>query len=157
MGAKHREVRTLPGPIESYISKMRNIGFSGLKYRILNEQPLSDGLLFLIEHGVSFSSWGENIRLALIYQGNQTIADIYSESVLPTQVFDFGKNKENVAMLFNYLMRENSHLQQGYSQEQHNETWAPQTNENNSIVCPNCGREVGITDNFCYICGAKLK
>ena len=157
MGAKYSEIRTLPGPIEFYINKIRNIGFYDTKYNVLNEQPIVDGLLFLIEHGVSFSSWGENVKLALIYQGDYTIVDIYSECVLPTQIFDFGKNKENVTRLFNYLIQENLPLQQIYSQPEQNESCPPQAEANKSIVCPNCRRVLNITDNFCWGCGTKLK
>ena len=151
MASNSREVRTLPGPIENYIARMRNIGAAGLKFTIAGESPVQNGLMFLLSHSISFSSWGETIKVYLIAQGNQTVVDVYSECALPTQIVDWGKNKENVAKVFGYLMQGGA--QQSYYQPQQNCAQPQQ----NAVVCPNCGKRLDPSFVFCDNCGTRVK
>ena len=157
MAVNHREYRILPGLIEYYIDKTRNITASGLKYYISGEQPIPNGLLFILYHCASFTSWGENIKLALIWQGDQTVVDIDSECALATQVIDWGNNRKNVAALFNYLEQGIPPFQQGAAQPPRNETGLRQADTGGRVICPNCGRTADSTETFCSACGTRLR
>ena len=157
MAANHREYRFFPGSIEYYIGKVRSIPASGLKFSLTAEQPIPNGLLFILKHSVSLSSWGETIKLALIAQGDQTVADIHSECALGTQIVDWGKNRENVNALFNYLAQGNPYLGQGYAPPQQSSAPAPQAAAVGSVTCPNCGSSVEGNGAFCTVCGMRLR
>ncbi len=164
MAANHREYRFFPGSIEYYIGKVRNVPAAGLKFGISGEQPIPNGLLFFLRHGACLASWGESIKLALVAQGDQTGVDILSECSLGTQVVDWGKNRENVIALFNYLTQGNPYLGQGYAppqqsfpQPQQGGAPAPQAAAVGSVTCPNCGNSVEGNAAFCTVCGMRLR
>lgn len=157
MAANYREYRVFPGPIEYYIEKMRAVAAAGLKFTPSGEQPIPNGLLFILRHGVSFTSWGETIKLALVSQGNQTVVDIDSECALGTQIVDWGKNRENVNQLFNYLARPDPQLQQRFSQPRQSAPGAVQPAGEGSVTCPNCGNVMSGSGAFCTACGMRLR
>ena len=103
MAANSRGVRTYPAPIGVLVERMRALPWSGLKYQMKFEQPIQGGVTFHLSSKVSFTSWGEDIQVTLIDQGNQTYVDIYSACSLATQVIDWGKNQENVNRIMLYL------------------------------------------------------
>ena len=45
MASNSREVRTLPGPIENYIARMRNIGNAGLKFTLIRKLSSFFGII----------------------------------------------------------------------------------------------------------------
>lgn len=156
MAASYREYRVFPGPIEYYIGAVRSIASSGLKFSVTGETPIQDGLLFFLKHGVSFSSWGENVKLALISQGNQTVADIDSECALVTQIVDWGKNKENVMTLFRFLQQASERFQQNPMQYWQSQPRSPQAVTGGTRFCPQCGKALENARAFCTNCGARL-
>ncbi|MBE6742513.1 MAG: zinc ribbon domain-containing protein [Ruminococcaceae bacterium] len=113
MAANNRDVRIFPGRPDYYIQKLRNIAYSGMGFTFDSENNYSNAIVFNFRHGVSFTSWGEQIRVTLTPQGDNTVIDVYSECSLPTQVVDWGKNKENTSRIIMYL----SNNQQGYAQQ----------------------------------------
>lgn len=165
MGAKFRDSRVLPGPVDHYLEKIRNIYAAGLKYGVLGEQPTPGGVVVSLNHGYTPSSWGENLRITLTSQGGGTGVEIYSECAMPTQLFDLGRNKKNVAEIFDYLQsgapqQGYAQPQQGYSQPQQNFEQPQQNFEQPRQAggfCPNCGAAVGGNANFCPGCGSRLK
>ena len=149
MGAKHRETRVFPGPIDYYVNRLRNIYDAGLQFGITGEQPAQNGIMITMTHGMTFSSWGEKILVTLTAQGNQTEIEVFSECAMPTQLFDLGKNKENVAQILGYLASGAPQPQQGYAQ--------PQRQAGGFGFCPNCGNALNTDGAFCPNCGAKVK
>ena len=89
-------------PIMTLVGRIRSIQ----GYQIIRETPGGrGGVEFELIHSISFSSWGENILLHLgPINETQTRVDIKSECSLPTQMFDWGKNKKNVVTIMNYLL-----------------------------------------------------
>jgi hypothetical protein len=52
-----------------------------------------DGMHFRVSSGMSFGSWGENITVQRVAADRITVR---SECSFPTQVFDWGRNEQNV-------------------------------------------------------------
>ena len=68
----------------------------------ITQQPLT---IFLIgEHSVSFRSWGETIYITIRGVGNGSKVSATSEAKVPTTIFDYGQNKENLEVLLNQLI-----------------------------------------------------
>ncbi|MCR4594656.1 MAG: hypothetical protein K5761_06340 [Clostridiales bacterium] len=142
MAANAREARILPADMQFLLSMLRGIAASGLKYVYRGEFPVPGGVQVRLGHSISFSSWGEDITITMTAQGNQTFVDIFSECSLPTQIIDYGKNRKNVNVIFNFLM------QNIYAHNQ------PRPNAN---VCPNCGKPFDNVGSFCSVCGTKIR
>ena len=102
MGAKASDKVLVTGQLMYLVDRLRNIqGF-----RIVKEYPDGkNGVIFEMVHDISFTSWGENITIEM-YPLNeaQTVVDILSKCVMPTQVFDMGQNKNNVNDILGYLL-----------------------------------------------------
>jgi DNA segregation ATPase FtsK/SpoIIIE-like protein len=60
-----------------------------------------DGLQFRVQSALSFGSWGENITVLRVAPDR---IQVRSECVLPTQVFDWGRNEQNVKRFFATLV-----------------------------------------------------
>lgn len=105
MAAKYENVITLNIKIPFLVDKLRNLHNTGLGMILQGESPYGNGGAWLqIKHGISFTSWGENITVILTPVGmEQTSVLIRSECALPTQIIDWGKNKKNVEKLIQYL------------------------------------------------------
>ena len=63
------------------------------------------GVNFHMSASINFASWGEKIDLHMFpYNEQQTMVEIKSECAMPTQLFDMGKNKENVEKILGYIL-----------------------------------------------------
>lgn len=105
MAAKSQDTRVLNYNVSVIQEELRNPRFcSELRLELKSENPETWGVWYRFHHGVSFSSYGEKITISLtvIDQGS-TKVDILSECGMPTQIFDWGKNKSNISAIFNYL------------------------------------------------------
>ena len=60
----------------------------------------TNGIIFA-QAGISFSSFGENLRIKVSPNQNNTSCLIYfeSECKIPTTLVDYGKNKRNITNL----------------------------------------------------------
>lgn len=131
MAANARFYKVYPVEIAYFTNKIRSIAYAGRDYSYVSEQTFNGGIVINLKHGVSLSSWGENIRVCLTAQGDQTVVDIYSECVMPTQVIAWGKNQENVQFIFMYLeqgmpMQQYNPYQQPYQQPVYQQPYAQQ-------------------------------
>ena len=159
MAAKNREVRQYQANINFLVGALRNIPYSGLGYTFVGETPYGNGVMIKLSHSVSFSSWGENITILLTPVGEQTSVDITSECAMPTQIVDWGKNKENVFKVFGYLQNQLAAPQQQYAQQpvqQPVQQYAPAPAAN-EVVCPKCGNRLDTSFKFCNVCGTQLQ
>ena len=107
MAKQYSETVVVTAPLMLLVERMRNIQGQGFEVR--NEFPDGyGGVFFNMANGVTMSSWGEDISIHMwIYNNQQTMVEFVSESAMPTQLVDFGKNKKNIAnieaALFNGL------------------------------------------------------
>lgn len=93
-------------------------------------------------HGISFSSWGEEIIITLTPLTASCVnVDIFSECSMPTQFIDWGKNEELVARIFSYI---------------HSNIYYATTSSNTEkCYCFNRGKSISSDSIFCAYCGKK--
>lgn len=106
MAAQYAETRICKMPIMVLVEKIRRINITGEGFQYRTEYPnQTRGVILTVDHGISFSSWGETITITLnpMEPGITTKVDIVSECALPTQIIDWGKNKQVVQQVFGYL------------------------------------------------------
>jgi hypothetical protein len=72
------------------------------KEKTITETPFTIHLIG--EHSATFRSFGEIIRITITKNGNGSKVKAESESMLPTTIFDYGQNKENLEILLNQLV-----------------------------------------------------
>lgn len=99
MAAKYREIRrfrnfslsqnTLTSALEQCGFRVQHAGETSIRARAT----------------LNLWSFGETIDVLIGSFGTDTIVDITSSCVLPTQILDWGKNRKNVRRLFDQIMR----------------------------------------------------
>ncbi len=144
MAANYRDARVFNENINAIAQMLRVIeaNVKGMKYVVEYAQPY--GAVVQISHRLSFTSWGEDIKVMLTIQGDNTLVDVNSECVLPTQIIDLGKNKENVNKIINYITSCCAYHQTGQPVQ-------------TGVFCPYCGNPVDAAEVFCKYCGNGLK
>ena len=94
-------------PLDYFVQKLRVIDGAGLRVELKSENPTETGVWFRIHHGMTGASYGERITVTLTARSPfQTGIDIESVCVMPTQIWDAGKNKSNINVLFGYLEKD---------------------------------------------------
>ena len=94
MAANHSETRNFPADKEKLMYNAKLAMFASgfeLKY-----EDLKSGFI-MAKSGFSLFSWGENLHITVDDNGNVTIK---SESAMPTQIIDWGRNKKIVHKIF---------------------------------------------------------
>jgi len=101
MATKYTEYLELP---LSFEKSMNIIKFAVEQNHKLIDIDESNGSIFG-EVKFSFSSFGENLRIKVSPNQNNTSSLIYfeSECKIPTTLFDYGKNKKNITKLIGIL------------------------------------------------------
>ena len=98
--------RNYLAPAGSFSAMLRNIGGAGLNLKLVSESQTDNGAVFHIKHGLSPKSLGENITVTLSpLPGEGTGVHVASRCARKFQLFDFGKNENNVRAVFDYLER----------------------------------------------------
>lgn len=152
MAAHYTEARILNTtftPLQALLKDPVFCQILNLKFQseILN----GSNIWYCFDHGVTFSSWGEKITLSLtpIPQG-QTRVDVSSECRMPTQIIDWGINKQNTTAIFNYIISYLPHYQAALST-------VPNTTASsaNQKYCICCGTLLASDAKFCIKCGSK--
>ena len=119
---------------------------TGLTYA--NYTPLPNQVTFYYTTGVTFTSWGEEIQITIAAaSAEQVLMTIHSECAMPTQIVDWGKNKENVTRITNYINQNISR----YTMTPPPAAPAAPAQQ----FCQHCGNRVQ-GGNFCPKCGQKL-
>ena len=178
MAKKADGQNTYPVNINYFVQKCRAIESAGLNLTLKSENPSGDGVWFRIHHGMTMASYGEKITVTLTPTANGTHVHILSECGLPTQLVDYGKNKSNVAVIFQYLeqgMQDAVTQPQAPQQEvpaapepapaqaaAQEPTFAPETVPAPApapqfFFCKYCGKKLPVDAVFCTACGTKLE
>ena len=133
---------------EQIVNVLRERAFcSVLNLELKSENPTPTGVWFRFHHGTTFLSWGEKITITVTpLPGGITRVDASSECGLPTQVIDWGKNKQNVCNILEYVEKRLNSAAPTQAQ-------APTTCA--TKYCFNCGKQIGADANFCCFCGTK--
>ena len=91
MAASSQYAKVYNIPLDFFVQRMRYIQTSGLGMEMRGEAPVMGGLQFFLKHGVSLTSWGENVTVFLTDQGGATNVTIRSECALATQIVDWAR------------------------------------------------------------------
>ncbi len=111
---------------------LRNFHFQNYtNFRFKSEVPsYNNGVSFRFTNSVSLTSWGEEIIITITPDNSGALrVDISSECSMPTQIIDWGKNKENLNKVVGYLQnfcQQQNNIQQGYSQQGYPQQSYPQ-------------------------------
>ena len=156
MAAQHNQSINFNSPLMQICNVLRTPAFcSELNLELKSENPNPPGVWFRFHHGMSFTSYGEKITITLTpLAQNVTRVDVLSECGMPTQVIDWGKNKQNVCNIMECIARS---LPQTYMPVPPVAPTAPvQSAMPETKFCTNCGKQISKAANFCNHCGAKL-
>ena len=150
MAASYKNTYTINAGIQQLRDTIRSRDFAGrLNVEMKSENPTPTGVWYRFHHGVTFTSWGEKITITLTpLPDSTTQVEIHSECGMPTQVVDWGKNKQVVCNVYEYLEANAPNMPITSSQP---------TAQTPSRFCTSCGSPVDSTSNFCSRCGAKLR
>ncbi len=152
MAANSSDTRTFRANMHQLVALMRDPAFHAeLRLEYVSEAPSGPSMWFHFHHGVTFTSWGEKIIIGLIPVACDMVnVEITSRCAMPTQVLDWGKNKQNLEAIFHYIG--NNLMRYQYLQPA-----APQNPAPNSGVkfCAKCGTQLNSSAVFCASCGAK--
>lgn len=105
MAASSQGSQTLNVPIQAVINLLRDPNFhANFKFTYKGEYFGGYYSTFTYSHGVTFTSWGETVTVTVsVPPSNMVQIDIRSECSMPTQIIDWGKNKENVDNIFKFI------------------------------------------------------
>lgn len=174
MAAHYTESRILNTTFTPLMALLKDPAFSQiLKLKFQSEILNGSNIWYYFDHGITFSSWGEKITLTLtpIPQG-QTRVDVSSECRMPTQIIDWGINKQNTTAIFNYIISYLPHYQAALSTVPTQSTVSTPTEtafqsptpsaapnatvcSANQKYCIRCGTLLASNAKFCIKCGAN--
>ena len=165
MAAKHENTYIINASMEQLRAAILDSAFSTkLNVSMKSENPSPTGIWYRFHHGVTIASWGEKITITLTPMGNMaTQVHIHSECGMPTQIIDWGKNKQIVCNVYEYLEANVRRYPAGapqipgaqppqFQNPVQRQFAAPQV-----TYCRNCGVAVNGQAAFCMSCGAKLR
>ena len=149
MAANHSQSTQLNASMQQLLSVLRDPAFcSTLNLELKSENSTQTGTLFRFHHGVTFTSWGEKITLTLTpLSATSTKIHAHSECGLPTQVIDWGKNKQNVSNILQYIEK---NLPAAPSA-----AFTADTPAVGVKYCFKCGKQICADYQFCIHCGQK--
>ena len=92
MGKKYSETTSIPetgiAARDRILKALERSGFRNIRF-------IEETEIYLAETSVSLWSWAENIHIATTVSENKTRLEFTSKCALPTQIIDWGKNKNN--------------------------------------------------------------
>ena len=184
MAANYQTMNTYNAPYQQIRDMLMDPTFCTFnKFSFKVESPTYEGYILYFKNGVNFSSWGEEIQINITQlpgDPSKSNVVIRSECALPTQIVDWGKNKENVNKVINYLQQRINCAPQGYTPSVAPQNYAPnpapqyyappapqqpvynqappvqQNAYEAPKFCIKCGKPVTPDANFCMGCGNKL-
>ena len=152
MAANYMQTVAVNLDINQLAMLLRDPGFAaalGLKFQ--SEEPQHGGALFRYNKGITMLSYGERILITVMPAAvNSVNVTIRSECVMPTQIVDWGANKNNVMAVINYISA-NAYRYQPVRQPQQP---APQPAAQQGGFCPKCGAPA--KGAFCAYCGTRI-
>ena len=162
MAANHSQSVNFNAEIMQIVSVLRSPSFcTELNLEMKSENPSPPGVWFRFHHGMSFTSYGEKITITLTpFAPNATRVDVLSECGMPTQIIDWGKNRQNVCNIIECLQR---NVPQGSNPAMAAAptAYAPAAPTQPSTApetkfCVNCGKQINKAAKFCPFCGSQL-
>lgn len=164
MAANHNQTVNIPASMGQILTVLRDRAFcSALNLELKSENPSQTGVWFRFHHGVTFTSWGEKITVTLTpVSAEVTSVNAHSECGMPTQIVDWGKNKQNVCNVLEYIEKMAPTAVASASAAPAAAEAAPAAAEAapaaqaaNKKFCIHCGKQIDADALFCTYCGKK--
>ena len=168
MAANHTEVNVFNTDINSIMEFIKSGKFAGhLNLEMKSENPAPGGVWYRFHHGMTAASWGEKITITLTsISALETKVEVRSECGMPTQVIDWGKNRQNACNIIEHIEANVKSGAIAASASIGGEYGAPELEytKNDSSTplmgrthkyCHNCGTKLEADDRYCYSCGTK--
>ena len=165
MAKKSQEARHYAANINALAQLVRTFPAARSGFEMKSENPQGTGVWFRLHHGMSMRSYGEKITVTLTPDAAGTQVDILSECGLPTQLVDYGKNAENVRIIFQYIeaclasatQPQAAPAARGTAQPQQAPSAASQPRpQAEARFCAKCGTPRMPGANFCAKCGSRF-
>ena len=161
MAAQHENTYTANVNIQQLMAAIRDPMFaSSLDLILRSENPTPPGVWYRFHHGTSFASWGEKITITLTPIGpTATQLHIHSECGMPTQVVDWGKNKQLVNKIYTYLSSNVMRYAAPAAQPAAARPLTPPPaapQPGTPAFCSACGTPLVPGARFCSRCGTKI-
>lgn len=155
MAANYQQTYKMDVGMQQLQNAIRSKEFADqLRLELKSENPSPNGVWYRFHHGVTFSSWGEKITVTLTPLGNATTqVHIHSECGMPTQVIDWGKNKQVVHNIYEQLAA----TVKRFPSQPAAPSVAQPTHPSAPRFCSQCGKPVAEQAFFCGHCGNKLR
>ena len=100
--SSHEETITVPVPVADAFQ--RSVSATEALKRAKVDQSDEQAGVVELKVGVSFKSWGERVRIELSPEGEgSTRAQVTSRASLKTTMADYGKNRDNVQRVTEWL------------------------------------------------------
>lgn len=166
MAANYSNNYIFNATIAQLVPLLRDPAFAGeLNIEMKSENPMPNGVWYRFHHGVSFTSWGEKITITLTPASpTATNVHIKSECGMPTQVIDWGKNKQVVCNVYECMERNLHKFLNFTPPTQPEQTPSPAPMPVSSApapsvktFCTSCGAKLPPEANFCGSCGSKQR
>ena len=153
MAAEFRNAVTVNADIQQVCALLSDPAFGGtLKLVYKSQAPSYNGVIFSFSSETSFTSWGEHVTITVMpTAGYGTQIDVYSKCSLPTQIVDWGKNKENVTRILSYVQQNLAR----YAPAQYAAPAPAPAPFGGNRFCPHCGAQVPVDALFCSRCGNR--
>ena len=160
MAANHRQSVTFNAAPGQILTVLRDHAFCAtLNLDLKSENPSPQGVWFRFHHGATFTSWGEKITITLTaVSANATLVDVFSECGMPTQIADWGKNKQNVCNILEYIEAKVSTRAPQPAQYAQSVQYAQPVRPAAQVgvkYCFHCGKQIPQDALFCTSCGTK--
>ena len=150
MAAKHESTYVFNTTIPKIRAVILNPEFSSfLNIGLKSENPTDTGVWYRFHHGMTFTSYGEKITITLtVINETSTQVHILSECGLPTQIVDWGKNKQNVTNIYKHLHKLTFNAPPTAQVQTPPPATAQSASQPRAKFCSNCGAPTQPGANF---------
>ncbi|MBE6738663.1 MAG: zinc-ribbon domain-containing protein [Ruminococcaceae bacterium] len=158
MAANYSNNYIFNATIAQLVPLLRDRAFANeLNIEMKSENPMPNGVWYRFHHGVSFTSWGEKITITLTPASPATTnVHIKSECGMPTQVIDWGKNKQVVCNVYECMERNIQRFLSYTPPTRPEQIPTPAPPSVAPVTAPVTPKSAPIGKSFCTNCGAQL-
>lgn len=151
MAANHQEIRIYRVSVDNIIAILRSPQFCvSLNFEMKSENPIAGGIWYRFHHGMTMSSYGEKITVTLSSLNDGSVqTTVHSECGMPTQMVDWGKNKSNVEIIFNYIESALNQAPQSFGTAYYAPLNQPEALVTNTQYCVNQPNTIVFDQNNC--------
>lgn len=159
MAAKHTQNYKIGVNIQQVKNVIRSkIFLEKMRLELCGENVTPSSVVYEFHCKMTFTSYGEHITAILTpIDVSTTAITIFSKCCVPTQIVDWGKNKQNVANFFSNLVDHINHLPPQPVKQPVEQHIQPSAQPTTPCFCQHCGAPIGAQAVFCNQCGNRIK